>query len=236
MSSLTMYLGVGRLVRQGSTFMEGEHQVIAEKLSSDKDPFSPQYKTSVQQIMDKGASKFVEGKRLRLTSDTNNYDLHVLPREINDNLIIYFAITDTKFGTVHSLAKLFDDLVHGFTSANSSNDILKAKAGGKVNSNSQSVFETLLAKYGDSKIAQVQQKVDQVKDVMKDNVKKALDNVEQLDQMELKSEEFEKQAKQFQSNSNKVYKRMRCQNRKVTAMIVGVILFVLLIIIIVATA
>ena len=48
-----------------------------------------------------------------------------------------------------------------------------------------------------------------------DNVAKALDNVEKLDQMELKAEEFENQAEQFQKNSNKVFKRMRCQNYKV---------------------
>ncbi len=94
--------------------------------------------------------------------------------------------------------------------------------------------------------------------IISDNVAKALDNVEKLDQMELKAEEFENQAEQFQKNSNKVFKRMRCQNRKVlssmvlfnsigivtalsfclqaTAMLVGVVVFVLLIIIIIATS
>ena len=75
---------------------EGAHQVIAEKLVNDKDPFAQQYKTSVRQIMDKGASKFTTGKRLRLTSDANNYDLHVLPETLSDagvtHTIIYFGI------------------------------------------------------------------------------------------------------------------------------------------------
>lgn len=239
-SSLTMYLGVGRLVRQGDTFMEGQHQVIAEKLASDKDQFAEQYKTSVRQIMDKGAARFSIGKRLRLTSDANNYDLHVLPESVTENgvthTIIYFAITDTKLGTVHSIPKLFDDLKSGFLGANKTSEICKAKAGGSCNSNSGSVFTALLKRYGDSKIAQVQKKADAVKDVMKDNVAKALDNVEKLDQMELKAEEFENQASQFQKNSNRVFKRMRCQNRKATAMLVGVVVFILLLIIIIASS
>ncbi len=80
---------------------EGKHQVIAEKLANDKDPFAEQYKTSVRQIMDKGAARFNIGKRLRLTSDANNYDLHVLPEAVFDggvtHTIIYFGIVFLAF-------------------------------------------------------------------------------------------------------------------------------------------
>lgn len=50
---------------------------------------------------------------------------------------------------------------------------------------------------------------------MSQNVKKALNNVEQLEEMESKSEEMENQARKFEKNSNNVKSLMRWRYIKV---------------------
>jgi t-SNARE complex subunit (syntaxin) len=66
---------------------------------------------------------------------------------------------------------------------------------------------------------------------MKENVSKALQNVEALGDLEDKSEQFEQQAKKFQKKAGAVKKMMRCRNWKTTALAVGICFIVVVIII-----
>lgn len=57
-------------------------------------PFAFQYKSHVKAIMSKGASKLTPGKRIRLTSDNNDYDLHVVAEgleEQDEKVIVFFG-------------------------------------------------------------------------------------------------------------------------------------------------
>lgn len=233
--SVLYYLAVGRLVKDTTgQFQEGKHVLVASGAPADCAASEKDYRTHVKQIMDKGASKLKPDKRIRLTADDNNYDLHVMGDTFGDTLLVYFAVTHTGFGKDHSVPTLLDDFKSGFLRANHSKDIDKAKEKGAVNKASQKLLNELLTKHGTSKLMAVQNKVDQVKDIMKDNVAKALDNVESLDELDAKSENFENQAKKFEKSAGQVKRMMRCQNWKLTAIIVGIV--ILLIIIIVASA
>jgi hypothetical protein len=65
---------------------------------------------------------------------------------------------------------------------------------------STAVTVFLPLRYGNSKLLDVQSKVDEVKVVMQNNVATALDNVESMHDMEAKSDRFENRAMEFQKS------------------------------------
>jgi hypothetical protein len=232
--SLVKYLAVGRLVKdEEGQFKEGKHHVIAGLLADKGDAAAKSYKTHVKQIMDKGATKLKPGKRIRLTSDDNDYELHVCAELLDedvDHVLVYFVVTDTGFAKAHSIPKMLDEFKDGFLNRNDASDIRKAKAGGSVSSASQSLLENLLRKYGSSVLTDVQLKVEEVKDTMQDNVKAALKNVETLESMESKAETFQNEAKRFDKKSEKL--KIQERNKYYKIMAILFIVFVIIIIII----
>jgi len=93
---LVKFLAVGRLVRnKDGTFAENQHQVVAW-LSNDKnDAQLKAYKQHVKEIMNRGAAKIKPNRRIRLTSDGNDYDLHVmgdLLENKEDQMIVFFLL------------------------------------------------------------------------------------------------------------------------------------------------
>jgi len=229
------FLGVVRLVKEGGEFQEGKHQILAYQTGPTDEPNLKLYKTHVEQIVNKGASKLTAGKRIRLTSDNNDYDLHVsstsLPGD-DETIIVFFAVTETDFGKEHSIGKLFDEFKDAFYNACSASQVGKGSAG-SCQKQAQNLLNQIIQKYSKSKLKEVQGKVDQVKDIMKDNVNKALDNVEKLEDMEQKSEQLEQQAKGFQQGAVQVKKRFRCEYYKATAILVALVVLIIIIIVII---
>jgi hypothetical protein len=96
-----------------------------------------------------------------------------------------------------------------------------------MNKSSQAFLQRLLTQFNSSKLNEAQMKVEVVKEQMKVNVEKALNNVEHLEELETKSEQFEEQAKQFSKNAYKVKQLFRCRYYKVTMLIVCIGLAIL---------
>lgn len=235
MASLVRYLAVGRLVKgPDGKFKEEKHQIVASLVSKKDDPSAASYKAHVKAIMNKGAAKLEPGKRIRLTSDDNAYDLHVFTDMMDgyDTTIVFFAVTELDFGKHFSVSKLLQDLKDGFYDASSKSAIVDAVSSGVVSNNSQPLLTKLVGQYAQSKLQAVQGKVDQVRDLMKDNVQKALSNVEKLEDMEEKSEQFEDAARQFQKSSVQIKREMRCRYYKITALIVLLVAIALTVIIV----
>jgi hypothetical protein len=239
MGDLLYYLAVGRLVRDSSgQFKENSHQLIAAQSNNESNTESQKnYRTHVTAIMNKGAAKLVSGKRIRLTPDQQNYDLHVLPDALEDDnsrLIVFFAITDSEFDKHQSITNLFRDFRQSFHDKFPAAEIEQAKQSGNIHKQSQSLFNSLFSQYNSSKLRDAQGKVEQVKDAMKTNVQKALDNMEQLEDMEVKSEAFEEQARQFSKGATDVKRMMRCRYIKITILLAVIVAVILAIIIYVA--
>ena len=107
-------------------------------------------------------------------------------------------------------------------------DVLaQAQSSGPVHARMKRFFESLFAKYNKSQLLQVSRKVEQVKEVMKVNVTKALDNVEHLEEMEVKAESMENQARLFEKRSGSVLWLMRCRYIKITLIVALVVLAIL---------
>lgn len=197
------------------------------------------YAKNSKQIMTSGASKLTPGKRTQLASagaGAGPYDIHMMAESIGTTTIVFFAMTTTDFSKVHQVTVLLDDFKTRFLTSNSQSDIEKAKANGNVNRASQPLMEALFVAYGSDKLANVRGKVDQVKGVMQENIKIALDNTEDLNQLEDKSAAFEEEANRFHKDATRVKTMMRCRNYKLMAVVGGIILLVLIIIIIAAVA
>lgn len=230
-SSLVRYLAVGRLTKEGGEFIEGKHHIVAFLLSDNMDPAAKNYKDHAKQIMDKGSHKLKPGKRLRLTSDDDDYDLHVVSEILDDDddrVVVYFVVTDPSFGQAHNIGRVFDEFRSRFLSTNHPDDISKAKSGGSVNKASQALMMDLATKYGNSKLLEVQGQVEEVRIVMKDNVQQALTNVNEMSEMEAKSDRFHDSARQFQKSSTNLKKMMRCRYYKVNAIIAVLVIAVLM--------
>jgi len=232
---LVKFLAVGRLVKnKEGEFEENQHQIIALLAENKDDPTSSKaYRTHVKQIMNKGASKLKPNRRIRLTSDGNDYDLHVMADLLenkDDQVIVFFAVTDVEFGKTHSVAKLLEEFKSEFYKVNDPSSVKIAKQNGPVNKSCQSFLVQLIKKYGVNKIADVQQKVEEVKNVMKDNVNRTLENVEKLEDLESKSETIENSAKQFEKGARGIQLSMRCRYYKMTAIVALLVIAILLII------
>lgn len=169
----------------------GKHQVLAYA-SASKDERTKRYKQHVKELMSKGASRLTGGKRVRLTSDEGEeekYELNVLTEYIDGDpnlALVFFAITAVDFGKHQSISGLFKDFKEGVYTEFPSETLANAQSSGPVHSTMKRFFESLFAKYNKSQLINVARKVDQVKDVMKENVNKALNNVEHLEEVRLR--------------------------------------------------
>lgn len=234
-NSLVRYMAVGRLAKVGGEFVEGKHQIIAFMLCDNTDPAAKNYKDHARQIMNKGSHKLKPGKRLRLTSDDDDYDLHVMSDLLDDNdqkVIVFFVVTDPDFSQAHSIGRVFEDFRSRFLSTNHPKDITKAKSGGSVNKASQGLMMDLATKYGSRKLADVQDQVEEVTIVMKDNLRQALTNVDNLQEMEAKSDRFEAKSKQFEKSAVNLKKMMKCRLYKMNAimalLVIAIVAYIVL--------
>jgi len=221
---MVKFLAVGRLAKDESgNFLENQHQIIAMLPHDKNDPTFKSYKTHVKEIMNKGAAKLKPNKRIRLTSDGNDYDLHVmadLPDGKEETIVVFFAVTDVDIGKIHNVATMLEEFKKNFYSCTDVPAIKAAKANGSVNKAAQSILEALLKKYGANKIADVQARVDEVKNVMRDNVDRTLENIEKLEDLEDRSAQIENSAKQFEKNAAGLKSAMRWKYIKMTAIVV----------------
>ena len=225
--NLLRFLCVGRLVSlPDGRWADGKHQLLAYYCPRD-DGLLKQYKAHARAIMNKGANKLQPGKRIRLTSDNNDYDLHVLPDVADEgsggHTLVFFAITDVSFAKHHTVSALLRDLKRAFYDSVSERELeqlnaSKASTGG-VQKQCQQPLTRLFQQYNTSRLREVQGKVDAVKSIMKENVDRALTNVEHLEELEEKSEQFQEHAKQFSKNSTRLKQMFRCRYYKITGLL-----------------
>jgi len=218
---LIRFIAVGRLAKENGAFLESKHEVIATFLANPKDPTAQSYQTHVVEIMNKGAKKLTIKKRIRLTSDDEDYDLHVMADTLDgdtEKVVVFFLVTSTGFSAKGTpISKVLEEFRSSFFLVNDSNTIMLAKTKGEVHKQSQTMLKEIAQKYGSSKLDAVSQKVELVKEKMKDNVNQALMMGDNLRQLEDKSEGLERSGAQFQRGATNLKRQMRCRHYKVNA-------------------
>jgi len=214
-SDLLYFLALGRLARDVETgdFLNDQHELITYASSTNTSTnLINSFKSHCKAIMSKGSSKLQVGKRIRLTPDSAQYDLHVLTDGLDSDelkTVVFFAITHPKFDQHQSITQLFKDFKSVIYDSFTVFDIEIARELGKIHSQSQSSLSKLLTQYNSSKLMKVQSQVAEVKSLMSDNIAAVLSNVESLESIEMKSSEFESAARQFDKGSRQVSRRMK---------------------------
>jgi hypothetical protein len=233
------YLAIGRLLRDSKTndFAADKHKIIASNLPKADDEATnnnginvpiKQIRNHLKAIMKRGAHKLLPGKRIRLKSDDSLYDVHILTdciEEDEQNILVFFAITVPNFNKYYNLGSLLRDF-KSFTYDTIPVSQLKA-ASNSCNSTAQPLFNKLMSSYAHSQLVNVQIKVDEIKDLMQSSVDRALNNVEQLENMEEKADLFENQSKLFEKKAVKMKQKQRSNYYKLTILAVIVVLGIL---------
>lgn len=230
------FVAVGRLGRDPATgaFSPEQHQIVA-MASAEKQ--TKAYKSHVKDIMARGATKLQPGVRLKLASDDGTYDVHVMPQELDLEtpqpvIVVFFAIADPQFSVNYSISKMFSDFVDRFMESCDAQSINSASSSsGPVAQKSQSLLNDLLNRHERSRLRDVNQKVDVVKGVMRDNLDKAMVNMARLDDMDEKSSQLEESGKLFSKNANKLKSMMRWRYIKQLLLIAVVVIVVIVIIV-----
>jgi len=235
------FVAVGRLVRskETGTFLRDKHQVIASLAADPDNALNKTYVTHLTQIMNNGAEKLKPNKRVRLTSDGEQYDLHLLADLVDqdpNHMIVFFAVTDNAFSKVHSVTYLLEEFKTCLYNENDSESIKNAKTNGTVHQKSQIFLQQLVVKYGEDKLSDAQDKVKQVADVMRDSVGQVIVSVDQMDEINKKADSVEEQAKKLNDGATKFKQQQRCQYYKKGWFLALCVAIIILIIVISATA
>ena len=223
--SLTKYLAVARL---SSNEANNKHAIISDAAADNNDPDLKQYRKHINDIMKKGASRISAGKRIRLTSEENNYDLYITAYPYDgEEKAAFFVIVDTKFGVDASISKLFEEYKEGFFKLVDAKTIGSAKAKGKAHKKTEAFLQQILVKYGSSKLDGVKNQVDEIKGVMVDNINVVLRNVETLEDLEGKAENLQRQGQVFADNATTLKSKQKWAYYKSNMMIAGVVLVII---------
>jgi len=144
---MARYLAIGRLSDNVET-------ILAHSSDVNKDPLRKSFKTHVKQIMGK-AFKLQPGKRICLTADSHDYEVHVVadlmdtPDGSDDKtLIVFFAVADPSFGRKHNVSMLLKEMRTELFAACTAEEVRTAVAKGVVQTKSATFLQTLLSRYG----------------------------------------------------------------------------------------
>lgn len=131
---------------------------------------------------------------------------------------------------IQMLQDLYKDFMDKFASqvATASDNELTKK--------SKKIMQTVCEKYADldkvDKAAALLGKVDVVKTQMQDNISDMLKNTEQAETLAEKSDQLNEQASVFKKKSNDLRKQMACKNLKMTLILGGLIVVILIVILV----
>jgi len=212
--SSVKFVAIGRLVKQDGVYEEGSHIIIVECAGNKKDKdHIHTYHNHIKAIMNKGAHILQPGKRIRLTSDNDDYELHAMKDSFNEDIndkIVFFAVTDIDFAKNYLVATLLQDIKDELYMNCSPYEIVNATANSLQRQLDKSLFGVIQKyAYGSSKLATVKTKADDVNSLVQEAMKKALTNADQMDEIENISGDLEKQGlifvkQQLKSNENTV--------------------------------
>jgi len=238
--SLVYFLAIGRLIIDPRTgeLQPDKHKLVAHNFTTQQqqqqqhsqysldthphlDPeFAAQIKTHLKAILRRAGHKLTPSKRIRLKDDGGQYEIHIITEMMDEDrskTLVFFAVTAPDFPKYHSVPSLLKDLKAGFEQTVDSNVLW---GGGSVQKACQPYFNRIMDHYGQSHLRSVEVKVESVRDVMANSVKRALSSVEHLEEMDEQAEIFEDKSKTFYKRGTSVKVEERSKYRKLTILLI----------------
>lgn len=143
------------------------------------------------------------------------------------------TITGTQYPSRVAIAML-QDLYKEFTAKHGDN--AKTAAENSLSKKAKPIFLEVCKKYEDptgvDKTSKILGQVDAVKGQMQDNIASMLKNTEKAEDMAAKSEQLNEQASVFKKRSTDLKKQMQWKNLKMTLILGGVVLLIVLVIVV----
>ena len=164
-------------------------------------------------MMRKGQSKLAQpNKRLRIRNDAGDafadalgggYDVHILTDVIEDTdeIILFFLVTVSDFAKYYNINQVFRELKAGVYGAVDTAILIR---GDKINSQCSLLITRMMSSYAYSTLATASSKVALIKTVMTESVNKALNTVEQLEDMDERTEQLQEYSNKFSKKSKSV--------------------------------
>lgn len=152
--------------------------------------------------------------------------------------VAFCVLAPTNFGKQRSFNCL-DALKRNFESADLFGRVVDAGAGGlswSFGNTLQMQMEKHSKADGSQQVREMQSKVDEVKDVMVQNVKKVMDRGEKLDDLMDRAEDLEIKADQFRSTTKEVRKKFWWQNMRMKLIIAASLILIITVIVIIILA
>jgi len=145
--------------------------------------------------------------------------------------LFFFAVTDVDFGKAHSVSSLLEEFKMNFYTTNDAEAIRQAKTGGQVHKNSQDFLQILINKFGEDRLAQVNQVTQEITHQMTQNVNDLLVSVDNMDGIDSTAQAVEIQAANLHHNAHSVRNSERCQYYKKTWFIALIVVVIIVIIV-----
>jgi len=217
------YLAIGRLARdpQGN-FVAAGHEIVGSYLQTPDDPAGVAYATQVVDIMKKGARKLIPDKRIRLTSELNEYDLHVVADAFagdKTNIVVFFAVTDNEFSKHHSVSSLLNDMKTELYKVVDADDLLKP-ATEPVTQKIAALLTEVASRYVTNP-SDVKKSIQEAKDELSRQIDQVADRVEAEDQKRGEEPKVSRLTQEMHVHN------VKSRNRKVVAIFVILVISIL---------
>ncbi len=188
----------------------------------------PQIEGTIAKVL--GSGNLTPGQRLSITVDKDIGTLHIVTSK-SEAILGIFSSQYGRRPAFEMLSQVSTYVQNNVTQT----QIAQASKQGEINRQCISFFKEMCGKYENAvgdKITSVGMKIDEVKAVMEQNINRVLQNAEDLEVVENKSEILRQDAQQFQRKSESIKRALWWRNFKLKCIIFLLVSVVLLYILI----
>eukprot|EP00771_Trimastix_marina_P000312 gnl/Trimastix_PCT/1333.p1 GENE.gnl/Trimastix_PCT/1333~~gnl/Trimastix_PCT/1333.p1 ORF type:complete len:221 (+),score=43.01 gnl/Trimastix_PCT/1333:40-702(+) len=209
------FLAVGRL---------SDRSLLALYKTSRSRISDSQYEETLCKVM--SSPRVMENAKMVITSELG------VVHYLQDRICIYFAVTPEGF-PMRLGFKVLTEMRSQFQAQWSGH--ISGAAPKSLSRQCKNLFKHLIECYGDAskdKLTAVQSEVDEVQHVMGQNIQKVMERNERIENIETRTDQMRREARQFERGSRQLKRNLWCQKCKLT-LIVGTIVLVIIAIIVV---
>jgi len=204
--------------------------IVASYVARDGDYNKPQYFKTVSEVLSAPdfEEKVAPGSRYRLVGDLNAFNFTT-----DTQKRVYVAITTSEYPE-RLVFPMLNEIIKRFQQE--LGDKVASAAEGGLNKKAKPLFSGIVREYDDptkkDKLSAVQAKVEDVRLTMQSNMDNMLRNLDKTERIETDTQALQDQARLFDSQATRLKSREQWKNRKLTLIIVGIVVLVLTILII----
>jgi len=236
MSAATLdYLAIGRFESSfdGSKVVNSKLvlSAAAPKVSSGEKLV---HENTCKAVLDRGA-KLKIGEKIQLTKDDKISAVVAVAEyldEYKDCTMVIFAVVTMKWLEARQSSELLREFKTQFLSANSAAQFKSAsERDSSMESRSRAVVDALFRRYGDDILQKVKAQTDEVRDLARKNVDKALENLETTKAMEEKADGLLQQSEVYNKKATDLKMSMCKQYWKMNLAIALIVIVIIIIIV-----